>query len=102
MAKHSCNKCSDRLAHHSSGLKSDIDKRISKIEGQIRGIRKMISEDKYCDDVLNQITSAQSALNSVRIMLLENHINSCVTEQLAEGDKSVIDELMKTIARMVR
>jgi DNA-binding FrmR family transcriptional regulator len=62
----------------------------------------MISEDKYCDDVLNQITSAQSALNSVRIMLLENHINSCVAEQLAEGDKSVIDELMKTIARMVR
>ena len=102
MPKKLCGKCSEKHAHHSSGLKSDIDKRISKIEGQIRGIRKMISEDKYCDDVLNQITSAQSALNSVRIMLLENHINSCVTEQLAEGDKSVIDELMKTIARMVR
>lgn len=102
MAKHSCDKCSDRLAHHSSELKSDIDRRISRIEGQIRGIRKMVSDNKYCDDVLNQITSAQSALNSVRIMLLENHIKSCVAEQLAEGNTYVIDELMKTISRMTR
>lgn len=75
--------------------------RLKKIEGQIRGIAGMIERDEYCDDVLNQISSVQAALNGVRKMLLEAHIKSCVMEQLKEGKVAVVDELMKTIGKMV-
>lgn len=95
-----CAACSTRMAHHNVDLKKEIDRRLARIEGQIRGIRGMVQGDIYCDDVLNQITSAQAALSGVRLLLLENHIRSCVADQLAEGHSEVVDELMKTIGRM--
>ncbi len=76
--------------------------RLKKIEGQIRGIAGMIERDEYCDDVLNQISSVEAALNGVRKMLLEAHIKSCVVEQIQDGKITVVDELMKTIGKMVR
>jgi len=60
----------------------------------------MIEEGVYCDDVLNQIASIQSALNGVAKMLLEKHIRNCVKEQLNAGDDEVINELMATISRL--
>jgi CsoR family transcriptional regulator, copper-sensing transcriptional repressor len=97
-----CNVCGMRDAHHSEQTKKDLVTRLNRIEGQIRGISRMISEDVYCDDVLNQITSINSALNGVKKLLLEAHIKSCVTEQIQEGKLEVIDELMKTIERMIK
>jgi CsoR family transcriptional regulator, copper-sensing transcriptional repressor len=61
----------------------------------------MVDEDMYCDDVLNQITSVEAALNGVRKHLLEAHIRSCVVDQIVRGELAVVDELMKTISRMV-
>ncbi len=91
----------ERRAHHSPEIKANLGMRLKKIEGQIRGIAGMIERDEYCDDVLNQISSVQAALNGVRKMLLEAHIKSCVVEQLKEGKVAVVDELMKTIGKMV-
>ena len=91
-----------RKAHHGNEVKTDLVRRLNRIEGQVRGIAKMVAEDVYCDDVLNQITSVESAMNSVRCLLLENHIKSCVVEQIREGKTEVVDELMATIGRMVR
>jgi len=62
----------------------------------------MIEEGVYCDDVLNQITSAQSALNGVAKLLLQKHMKSCVKEQLLSGDDQVIDEVLTTFFRMMR
>jgi DNA-binding FrmR family transcriptional regulator len=62
----------------------------------------MIEEDAYCDDVLNQISSIQSALNGVAKLLLEKHMKSCVKDQLLDGDEQVIDEVLKTIFKMIR
>ena len=76
--------------------------RLNRIEGQVRGIRRMIEENGYCDDVLNQISSVQAALNGVTRLLLEKHMKACVKEQLSEGDDRVIDELLKTMFRIVR
>lgn len=76
--------------------------RLNRIEGQVRGIRRMIEENVYCDDILNQISSVQAALNGVTRLLLEKHMKSCVKEQLFEGDDRVIDELLKTMFRIVR
>ena len=95
-----CSHCATRTAHHSDALKKDIDTRLNKIEGQLRGIRRMVEEDVYCDSVLNQITSVQAALGGVQLLLLEHHVKSCVIDQINEGKTEVIDELMKTIARM--
>ena len=100
MAK--CNHCNPRTAHHSEKLKKDITTRLNRIEGQIKGVRTMIEQDIYCDDVLNQITSVQAALGGVGMLLLENHIKSCVVEQINEGKTEVIDELMATIRKMKR
>lgn len=76
--------------------------RLNRIEGQIRGIRGMIEENAYCDDVLNQISSVQSALNGVTKLLLEKHMKSCIKEQLLKGDEQVIDEVLKTIFKMIK
>ncbi len=92
--------CNSRKSNHSDKVKKDMINRLNRIEGQIKGIKKMIENDIYCDDILNQITSSRSALNSVSTILLENHIRSCVVDQLNEGKMEVIDELVKTISRM--
>ncbi|MBI5591260.1 MAG: metal-sensing transcriptional repressor [Deltaproteobacteria bacterium] len=75
---------------------------MNRIEGQIRGIRGMIEKQIYCDDILNQISSAQSALHGAARLLLEKHMKSCVTEQIRAGDGHVVDELLKTIFRLTK
>ncbi len=79
----------------------DLSNRLNRIEGQVRGIKRMIEEEVYCDDVLNQIASAQSALSGVAKLLLEKHIRICIKDQLIAGDEEVVAELTKTIARLI-
>ncbi len=76
--------------------------RMSRIEGQLRGIRKMIEQDTYCDDVINQIEASRSALKSVQLVLLENHIKHCVKAQLQQGEDEVIEEVLKTVKRLTK
>jgi len=76
--------------------------RMSRIEGQLRGIRKMIEQDTYCDDVINQIEASRSALKSVQLVLLENHIKHCVKDQLQKGEDEVIEEVLKTVKRLTK
>jgi len=76
--------------------------RLNRIEGQIRGINRMIQEDIYCDDILNQMAAIQSALVSAGEVLLEAHIKSCIVEQIRDGKVESVDELMRTIKKMIR
>ncbi len=92
----------DRKSHHSDKTKSNLVTRLNRIEGQIRGVRGMIERDVYCDDILNQIAAIQSALNSVGKLLLEGHMKGCVIERIQDGDADVIDELLKTMARLMK
>ena len=91
-----------RLAHHPDKLKNDLIARLNRIEGQVRGTKRLIEENAYCDEALNQIASIQAALSGAASLLLENHIRSCVSEQIRAGESAVIDELMKTIRRLAR
>lgn len=100
--KERCKHCNIRRAHHSEEAKKDFKNRLNRVEGQIRGINRMISEDVYCDDVLNQISAVQSALTSVSKLLLEAHMKSCVVEQIQEGKTEVIEEVMITINKLMR
>ena len=91
-----------RKSHHSHRVKNNLTSRLNRIEGQIRGVRRLIENDTYCDDVLTQIAAVQSALNSVSRILLEGHMKSCVVERIREGDEEVIDELMVTVNRLMK
>ena len=91
-----------RKAHHSYETKDQMIKRMKRIEGQIRGISKMIEDDIYCDDILHQFMSVESAIRGVKSLLLEAHMKSCVVNQIQAGKIEVIDELLKTINKMAK
>ncbi|WCK56701.1 metal-sensitive transcriptional regulator [Aneurinibacillus sp. Ricciae_BoGa-3] len=93
---------SERKSHHPNKMKTNLVSRLNRIEGQIRGVKGMIEKDVYCDDILNQIAAVQSALNSVGKLLLEGHMKSCVIERIQEGDQEVIDELLKTMNKLMK
>lgn len=76
--------------------------RLNRIEGQIGGIRKMLENGAYCDDVLNQIQASRSALHSVQIILLESHLKNCVIDQLKNGETDVIEEVLKTFKKLTK
>jgi len=97
-----CDSNGVRKSHHSAQTKDNLTKRLNRIEGQIRGVKAMIEKDTYCDDVLNQIAAAQSALNSVGKLLLEGHMRSCVIERIQAGESEVIDELLITVNKLMK
>jgi DNA-binding FrmR family transcriptional regulator len=79
-------------------VKKESLNRMKKIEGQIRGVSKMIEEEKYCVDILNQIAAVKSALDGVARKILKRHLESCVTEAILKRQaEEKIDELMNTI-----
>lgn len=82
-------------------LTRNLLKRLARIEGQVRGISRMFSKDIYCDDIINQITAVQSALDAVKKTLLENHIRSCVRKSIEQKEYAIIDELMNTLKRII-
>lgn len=91
-----------------NGYAQDKDaylKRMKRIEGQVRGIAKMIEDDKYCIDVLTQVSAATKALEAVALGLLDEHLRHCVTEAVAEGGRAAdekVAEASAAIARLVR
>ena len=93
------------VAHGYSAQKDNYARRLRRIEGQVRGIAKMIDEDKYCIDVLTQISAVTSALQSVALGLLDEHLGHCVSHAVAEGGadaEAKLAEASAAIARLVR
>jgi DNA-binding FrmR family transcriptional regulator len=94
--------------NHMYGYTHDKDnylKRLRRIEGQVRGLQRMIEEDKYCIDILTQVSAATKALQSVALGLLEEHLSHCVAQAVAEGGDSAnekVREASEAIARLVR
>ena len=79
--------------------------RLRRIEGQVRGLQKMVEEDKYCIDILTQVSAATKALQSVALGLMEDHLEHCVAEAVAEGGEvaaAKVHEASEAIARLVR
>lgn len=76
--------------------------RLSRIEGQVRGIRGMVENDAYCVDILTQVAAVTAALNSFNKVLLANHIRSCVADDIRNGNDEVIDELVNTLQKLMR
>ena len=88
-----------------SGSKEAVRKRLRRIEGQVRGLQRMVDEDKYCIDILTQISASTKALQAVALELLEDHLGHCVTNAIATGGpdaQNMIREASAAIERLVR
>jgi DNA-binding FrmR family transcriptional regulator len=83
------------------GDKEALLKRMRRIEGQARGVEKMIAEDRYCIDILTQIAAVSTALEAVAFKILDDHVNHCVTRALASGDEAVAAEKSKELLEAV-
>ena len=80
----------------------DLIHRLNRVEGQIRGIKGMLEKDAYCVDILNQVAAAGSALNSFTRVLLENHMRTCVAEDIREGKDDKLEEVLKTLQKLMK
>jgi DNA-binding FrmR family transcriptional regulator len=80
--------------------KGQLQTRLRRIEGQVRGLQRMIDEEQYCIDVLTQVNSVVAALRAVGMGVLDDHVRHCVTESIEQGDgREKVEELMAAVAR---
>lgn len=80
----------------------ELMNRLKRIEGQVRGIQKMIEEDAYCADILVQVAAVNAALNGFNKVLLANHVRTCVAENIKNGNMEVIDELVALLQKLMK
>jgi len=81
--------------------KDDYLKRLRRVEGQVRGLQRLVDEDAYCIDVLTQVAAATKALQSVAVGLLDEHVRHCVREAAAGGDRAQADEMITEATRAI-
>ena len=94
--------CCHKTKHRSEEEYKALTNRLSRIEGQVRGIRKMLESDAYCTDILTQVSAVQAVLNAFNRELLANHIRTCVADDLRSGKDETIDELVLTLQKLMK
>ena len=94
--------CCEKTKMRSDDEKKSLINRLSRIEGQVRGVKSMLEGDKYCIDILTQVAAISSALNSFSREILESHIRSCVIDGVKSGDNEKVEELISTIERFMK
>ena len=96
-----CCHCEKTKIRSEEELKS-LTNRLSRIEGQVRGVRDMLQRDAYCPDILVQVSAVTAALNSFSKELLSSHIRTCVADGIRQGDDEVIDELVGVLQKLMK
>ena len=92
-----------KRSKHTHREKADIDylvKRLNIIEGQIRGIKQMVMDERYCNDILIQVAAVEKSLKTLGNHILENHMNTCVVRDIKEGNEDIIDEVMELVKKL--
>lgn len=89
--------CHTKHTPRSDELKRNVSRRLNRAIGQLNGVKTMVEEDRYCGDVLTQLAAVESAIKSVRRLVLKDHLETCVVERVQEGDTEVIDELTELL-----
>ncbi|MBR3785091.1 MAG: metal-sensing transcriptional repressor [Firmicutes bacterium] len=102
MTDNKCPMCGERSKHREGEEYKKLINRLNRIEGQIRGVKKMVEEDRYCIDIINQVSAISSALNSFNKVLLADHIQSCVVQDVEAGGSDKIDELCETLQKLMK
>lgn len=98
MLENGCHK----TKHRQESEYKDLINRLSRIEGQVRGVKRMVEEDAYCIDILTQVSAITSALNSFNKVLLANHIRTCVADGIRNGQEEPVDELVATLQKLMK
>lgn len=94
--------CCHRTKERGEQEYKDLIHRLNRVEGQIRGIKKMVENNAYCPEILIQVSAANAALNSFTKVLLASHIRSCVAEDIREGKEETIDELVTVLQKLMK
>ena len=94
--------CCHKTKERSEKEYKDLLNRLSRIEGQVRGIKGMVEKDAYCTDILVQVAAVNAALNSFNKVLLANHIKTCVANDIREGKNEKVDELVVTLQKLMK
>ncbi len=94
--------CCHKSKKRSEKEHKDLLNRLSRVEGQIRGISRMVEEDAYCTDILMQVSAANAALNSFSKVLLSEHIRTCVADDIRQGKDDTIEELVATLQKLMK
>ena len=102
MEQKECCCCSGRTKERSDEEVKKLFHRLTRIEGQIRGIRGMLEKKAYCIDILGQVSAANAALNAFGKELLAEHIRSCVVQDIREGRDETIEELVNTLQKLMK
>ena len=98
-----CCKSAERHKHRNLTEQKDLMTRLNRIEGQVRGLKAMLEDERYCVDILTQVSAVQAALNGFSRVLLSNHIKTCVVDQIEAGyAEETVEELCKTIQKMMK
>lgn len=90
------------MKHRSTEEAKALVNRLSRIEGQVRGVKGMVENDVYCTDILVQVSAITAALNAFNKELLASHIRTCVTEDIKNGDYNTIEELVATLQKLMK
>ena len=93
---------SERKKVRDENERHDLMNRLKRIEGQVRGLQRMLDEDAYCPDILTQASAVHSALNSFCRVLLANHIRTCVSADIRAGRDETVDELLDTLQKLMK
>lgn len=97
-----CEGCSHKKKERSPKELRDLVNRLSRIEGQVRGIKGMVEKEAYCTDILVQVAAVNAALNSFNRVLLADHIKTCVTQDIRDGKMETVDELVETMKKLMK
>lgn len=96
------NNCCHKTKERSPQEYKKLINRLNRIEGQVRGVKRMVEEDAYCTDILVQVAAVNAALNSFNKELLANHIRTCVADDIREGNDETIEELVITLQKLMK
>ena len=80
----------------------DLQNRLKRIEGQVRGVEKMLESDAYCTDILTQVSAITAALNGFSKVLLANHVKTCVVDEIRQGNEEVVDDLVSILQKLMK
>ncbi len=96
------NGCCERKKIRDEKERRDLMNRLKRIEGQVRGLQRMLDENAYCPDILTQASAVNSAINSFCRILLANHLRTCVAKDIRSGRDETVDELMETLKTLMK
>lgn len=93
--------CTCQSKHRESAELKKLMNRLSRIEGQVRGVKGMLEKDAYCIDIITQVAAIQSALDGFNKVLLKEHISTCVVEDVKQGKEEKVEELIDTLQKLI-